>query len=195
MAPVAVAALGLAFYAMSVYVSWLAALLLGIIAVVILILFLLAGAFLRHGNPVLSACLMLSWSLVVVVVAAGVAASAIYLGTLLVAGDDASDATKGMMAGGGALATLVATSLKDWLNKKLAPWFCYMVLKEQYLTMFPCTPQGLGPGRLAQQLVSTRCVSFSEDQWRRKSVQDLMVRVQAAVAVGEFQGGPNWQCL
>jgi hypothetical protein len=195
MAAIIAAALGLALYALAAYVSLGLAIALGVVAVVMLSLVVLSGAALCHHNPTASSYLMQGWSTLVLLAAGGVAAVGIYLGARFVVGDDAPDAEKAVVGAVGALVTLVVTKSNDWLEKKLAPWFCCKVVKRRYEAKFPCTPVGLGPGRQAQEAIASRCGSFSAGQWKRAAVQALLEKVEAAFAAGEFDGGPNWECL
>ena len=109
--------------------------------------------------------------------------------------DKAPAAERAIIGTAGALVTLVVVNLNDWLKKILAPWFSFKVVKRKYQPMFPCTPVGLGPGRQAQEVVSSRCRSFSADQWGRASVRELLEKVAAAISAGEYHGGSNWKCL
>lgn len=170
---------------------------IGVLMVVIIsaALVVTAGAFLGIDQPKVAPWLLWAWTPAVLIVVGAIAAIGIHLGVEWAAGKDATGQEKGVATAAGVLVTAVVTQVRGWLEKHLAPWISAKVVCRRYGPLFPCTPEGLGKGRQAQEAFSTRCRDRKPENWSVPKTRELLNSISEAVAADEVSGGRNWKCL
>lgn len=169
----------------------------GVIVVIVVSALLLvgSGAVLGTDQPAVSSYLLWAWTPAVLIVVGSIAAAGIHFGVAWAAGEEATGSEKAIAAALGVVVTAATTQISGWLEKHLAPWMSSKVLCARYGHLFPCTPEGLGVGRQAQESLSDACRQRAKEDWTVAKTADLLRKIARAVAAGEAHGGPNWKCL
>lgn len=166
------------------------------LAIVVLVLggCVLAGVLVGASRPALARWLMAAWTPALLLGLAVIGAVAIELAIQLTPGDTASDRTKAVYAAVGALVVGIVAAVNDWVGKHRSPWLARRVICWRYWGLFPCLPQGNGPGRQATEAMTPICGSAKAPLDNGAAVQAMLEKIKAAVKAGEFHGGPHWSC-